>query len=324
MVNLQLITSREYLTELLTQIPKARRQISMVAMTVAIGDLTLPVYPLLLAACQRGVKVELVFDVYSRLYMADDYTGLRDFRQRRKLTEVWLRKLQEAGATIAFIGKIKVNPYKRRCHVKATVIDDTIFSFGGVNFTNGAFKNTDYMLTDKDQKTADSLVELVHQIGTEPPYEDQSIQLSDTTTVLYDAGVPKKSIIYETACDLAEQAEKILYVSQMAPSGRLAELINAKNNVCYFCRPSQQVFPDGAGLFIDQHRYGTKNNYKGKKYIHAKFMLFEMPDGNKALVSGSNNFSWRGVAFGTKEIAVCSTDAKLWRQLYEFMQQSVV
>jgi len=57
--------------------------------------------------------------------------------------------------------------------------------------------------------------------------------------------------------------------------------------------------------------------------LHAKFMLFELKDGTKTLVSGSHNFSERGVRYGTQEIAIRSTDEKLWEQLYDFLKTSV-
>jgi hypothetical protein len=46
-------------------------------------------------------------------------------------------------------------------------------------------------------------------------------------------------------------------------------------------------------------------------------MLFELNDGSKVVLSGSHNFSWRGVAFGTKEIALQSSDPALWRRLHD-------
>ena len=76
-------------------------------------------------------------------------------------------------------------------------------------------------------------------------------------------------------------------------------------------------------MIIDQKRFGMQSRYWQPRYLHAKFILFEMPDGSKALLSGSNNFSWRGVAYGTKEIALYSTDAMLWQQLHAFLQQHI-
>jgi hypothetical protein len=109
----------------------------------------------------------------------------------------------------------------------------------------------------------------------------------------------------------------------MCPSGRLAKLLNSTNNVCYFIRPSQVDPPSNLALIFDKARFGIKNHYKGKGYIHAKFILTEGNDGSKHIISGSNNFSWRGIAFGTKEIAVHSTDATLWQTFYDYMQDKI-
>jgi phosphatidylserine/phosphatidylglycerophosphate/cardiolipin synthase-like enzyme len=323
MSDFELRKTEAYFTDLLAAIPKAHRRITIVAMTGLWGGRMNELQTLLLAAAQRGVTVRLVFDIYSKLYIAERYKGWGGFRRRQRETEALNEELRASGAEVIYIQKIGLNPFRRRCHVKLAAIDDHAYTFGGINFHATAFDNADYMFRSHDAALARWLHDLGHQLAHGLPAEDIVLNLDASHWLLYDAGVPQKSVIYRRACELAAEATKIYYVSQMAPSGTLAKLLNATENISYFCRPSQPHFPSNVGLFADQHRYHTQNHYKRGRYLHAKFMLFEMKDGTKALVSGSNNFSWRGIAYGTKEIAMYSTDVDLWNQLYHFMQEEI-
>jgi hypothetical protein len=73
----------------------------------------------------------------------------------------------------------------------------------------------------------------------------------------------------------------------------------------------------------DEQKYRIRNRYKGEKMIHAKAMLLEMPSGRKVVLSGSHNFNYRGVSFGTQEICLYSTNKKLWDDLQAFIRRRV-
>jgi hypothetical protein len=73
----------------------------------------------------------------------------------------------------------------------------------------------------------------------------------------------------------------------------------------------------------DKLKYRLHNSYTRPTYLHAKFILFELRDGTKALVAGSNNFNWDGVSYGTQEIALYSTDEALWQTFYDYLSTKV-
>jgi cardiolipin synthase len=52
-------------------------------------------------------------------------------------------------------------------------------------------------------------------------------------------------------------------------------------------------------------------------------MLFEMPDGQKIALTGSHNFSYTGVNFGTREVALETSDPDIYRQLEDFYETNV-
>lgn len=323
-VPVKFISAADYHRALLEQIPKAKKRIVIHAMVVLWQQYTEDILGLLYPALARGVEVRIVGDMYSK-FTANMPKFVRSDKGSRWGHTIALNSdLQSKGAHITYVGKLGFNPYKQRCHSKITIVDDTCFTFGGVNFYGGGFTYHDYMLEVHDKDIADRLHSLVRGIETFPRMTDITEKISDEHTLLFDGGTPGSSAIYDAACDVVASANKVYFVSQMCPSGRLAKLITQKQNECYFVRPTQAEPPSNLALIVDRARYGITNRYRGKRYIHAKFILGEDEDGSKWLVSGSNNFSWRGIAYGTKEIAVLSSDPDLWQAFYDYMQREII
>lgn len=312
-----------YYDALLKKLPKAKTRIVLAAMIILWGKKTDAVFAELEKAVNRGVRVHVLLDNYTRLQVRE-LSPRNLSRLRLKKTLLLLDELAQKGARVDFVGKLGINPFKGRCHVKITVIDDNSYSFGGLNFSDENFANSDYMLHSKSPEVADCLEQLADRIGaTTGPMPDAEVALSLAQSILFDGGQQESSIIFERAVILADQAKKVYFVSQMAPSGALAHALRATDTTYYFTRPEQMPVPSSWGQAFDQQRYRIANQYQLARYIHAKFMLFELQNGEKALLSGSNNFSYRGVAYGTKEIALYSTDTRLWRQLYNFFEAHI-
>jgi phosphatidylserine/phosphatidylglycerophosphate/cardiolipin synthase-like enzyme len=309
-----------YIKALLASIPGAQKRVIIQSGDLRWGRHLSAFLPLLVDARHRGVEVRIIGDMYSKYLGTVPHPNRGESPAWKDVVKV-NTSLREQDIPVIYIGKLGINPFKRRLHSKITIVDDRIFTFGGVNFSEGALRNRDYMLDMTDPILADRLYRLVRQIEKNQPgpLPDIEEQLGGEATLLYDGGTPKQSIIYETACRLVSTAKKVYYVSQMSPSGKLAKLITNTDNECYFIRFKQTDPPDNLGLWFDQTRYRIKNLYKGETYIHAKFILTEDQNGSKHVISGSHNFSWRGVAWGTKEIAVHATDEQLWHAFYTFL-----
>ena len=324
MVDFELLGAEDYYKALLTEVPNAKKRIVIAAMVVLWGERSAPIFIMLKDAIKRGVKVTILLDNYTRLPALYGLSPKSSRRERIKQTMHALEELSKLGAHVYCFGKIGFPPYKGRCHVKVTIIDDTSYSFGGVNFYDQAFAFTDYMFKSEQPKVADCLEQLVERIGrTHPPLLDGEVPILKGTTILFDGGRPKRSLIYERACELAARAKRVHYLSQMTPSGQLAQLLHETNSVVYTNRPEQMLPIDSLGQAFDLQRYRIENQYKGQDFLHAKFILFELPGDKKALLSGSHNYSYRGVGFGTQEIALYSTNAELWEQLHAFLQKQV-
>lgn len=321
---LRLITAVNYFDALLKDIPTAKKRIVINAMGILWGPQTEKLLPLLQNALERDVEVRIVGDIFSKLEANLPRLHRGDGTPKWSHTLAVNTELRDRGAHITYVGRIGLNPFKGRCHSKITIIDDTVYTFGGINFTSGSFANHDYMLTATNPQLAERLYLLVRDIEKDQRLMDINEPLEKAITLLFDGGTPDSSAIYDEACNLVAEAKKVYYVSQMCPSGRLAKLITATENYCYFNRSSQAEPPLNMALPVDRLLHRISNRYKGKTYIHAKFILCEGKDGSRRLLSGSNNFSWRGIAYGTKEIAISSSDSMLWDSFYSYMQEEVI
>lgn len=315
--------AQRYYDDLLAKLPHAKERIVLAAMFVVWDEVTDPIFREIEKALDRGVRVHILLDNYTRLGLMSNVGFLRTtWRVRFKKTLLELDQLQKKGARISYVGTIGINPFKGRCHVKITVVDNHSYSFGGINFSNEHLSNSDYMLYAHDADVADCLEQLVGHIAQAPTFlPDAEVAFGENATILFDGGEPRHSIIYSRAIELARESKRAFYVSQYAPSGALAQALGHIDTTYYFNSPEQMNVPARWGQAFDQQRYRVPNSYQLRKYIHAKFILFELKNGKYALVSGSNNFSYRGVAFGTKEIALYSTDKKLWQEFHSFIQR---
>lgn len=319
---MQFLTAQQYYQQLLQQIPQAKKRIVIAAMIIQVDDATQPIFDAIVHAMQRGVEVLIVVDIYSKA-VRPRRLNHRQFGHVWHQTSKTFARLRELGAQVQVVGHLGLNPTRHRCHIKITIIDDQVYSFGGVNLSAGSFQNIDYMLATKNAQIANTLDNLVQRIALGQPMIDFEQQLDQHTTLLFDAGKRRRSIIYDYAYRLAAQAARIYSVSQMVPSGRLARVIKRTENENYFNHPWQAAKFLAIALIIDKIRTGLKNSYHRPIYLHAKFILAELPGGKKALVSGSHNLSWRGVVYATKEIAIYSTDPKLWADLKAYVDTAI-
>jgi phosphatidylserine/phosphatidylglycerophosphate/cardiolipin synthase-like enzyme len=288
------------------------------------GERTAPIFIMLQDALKRGVKVTILLDNYTRMRHLYGMHGKKG-AERLQQTFRTLEDLSALGAKVCSFGKIGFPPQKGRCHVKITVIDNKSYSFGGINFSDESFDFTDYMLASSSVQVADCLEQLVdHICRARPPLSNGEVKIDKDHSVLFDGGRLKHSIIYERACELTAQARRVYFASQMVPSGQLARLLHETEAKIFTNRPEQMDPIASLAQAFDQQKYRTHNSYTGEAYIHAKVILFELPGDKKVLLAGSNNFSYRGVAFGTQEIAMHATDADLWDRLYTFIDKRII
>ena len=304
----------DYFNKLKELIPNSKHRILIASMTFGVGQNLTPVFELIKAATARGVLVEMYFDAYDTSWRREE--AFKN-RVRARNTKKLVDELRGAGARIEYTGRVGLNPFSGRRHGKVTIIDDDVFSFGGVNMDEDSLDTTDYMLHTENTLLADKLANILRNYHLNSHDDDKILHIDSENTLLFDGGQPKHSVIYEQAVELANKSNFIYFSSRMCPSGPLAKSIVKTKSLCLYNKPGQSPFPTSLSIIIDQLKYGIKNSQKSTQYRHAKFMLFELNDGRKALITGSNNFNYRGIKYGTMETGLLSYDEKLWQSIHD-------
>lgn len=317
----RLLEPLAYVQDITKRIGRAKQRVVLFTHIISYDESTEALVDALCSAAKRGVKVEVAGDVYT-FGILGGYLSLPIFaNERLRRLRTMQHKLKQAGVNYRWIGQFGPFLFAGRTHVKWGVVDDNFYGFGGVNLYKQGIEITDYMLHLRD-------AELAHRIE----HEHDRIARADRNgrwyrshrfpstigTVYIDGGKPFNSLIYDRACELAEQASSILYVSQYCPTAKLGKILAAKKARLYFSRWQLIGGANRLLIRISMAVTGYKTLYTRSVYNHAKYIIYTMPDGSRVALSGSHNFVHGGVILGTREIALETRDPSVIAQLENF------
>lgn len=310
-----------YIQDITKRIGRAKRRIVLFTHIIAYDESTKALVDALCAAAKRGVTVEVAGDIYT-FGILGGYLSLPIVaNERLRRLRTMQHKLKQAGVNYRWIGQFGPFLFAGRTHVKWCVVDDDVYGFGGVNLYKQGVEIADYMLHVRDAELANNI-----------EHEHDRIARADRNgrwyrshhfpclvgTVYIDGGKPFNSLIYRRACELAEQASSILYVSQYCPTAKLGKILAAKQAKLYFSRWQLIGGANRALIRFSMALTGYKTLYTRSIYNHAKYIIYTMPDGSKVALSGSHNFVHGGVILGTREIALETRDPSIIAQLENF------
>lgn len=323
----QLLDAVSYVADLTARVSTAKRRVVVTSMIINDDPSTNALIIALMDAARRGVDVNVMFDTFTFREFGGYFNPLRRLKKRSREAIDTMKRLQVAGATVTLLGKnVVINPFAGVTHIKWSVVDSDCYAFGGVNlYHEGVHGATDYMIRTEDPALADDIVtqHTALQKNPYPIFKGYRGQ-SSIGSWFVDSGIRHESLIYSRALALTKKAESVLYVSQYSPSGPLANILQQKKNVeCYFNTPLNAPFPTSLMLWFDQKITGINSQYRHKKYLHAKFMIFTMPGGKKVALTGSHNFSFKGVVFGTREVALESDNPVIIEQIEDFFGEYI-
>ncbi len=324
----KLLLPLEYRRDAIRAIKSAKKRILLVAMVLTDDSSTDGLIDALNDAGMRGIDVKIAADIFTYGKYGGHFRPYKFFVKQSRATTAMVRRLEKNGVKFTWLGRFALMPFTGRNHMKCLVVDDTVYSFGGVNIDQESFENNDLMFKCPDVQLANQVYDIIMRIieadDDNFAYRSNSFSYGKQSTILIDGGLQGDSIIFRRACELAKQASHITYVSQYGPTGKLARILRHKKVAMYFNAPQDarefnNRFIIRFGLFF--HRFPTL--YKKHKYLHAKFIIFTMPSGEKVAITGSYNFIWGAVIFGTREIALETTDTKIIKQLEVFLTHHV-
>lgn len=313
-----------YVTDAAKHIRNAKTRVSFLSMVVAEDHATDELIDALAEAAERGVTVEAAADVFTYREVGGFVWPIRYRTKQSRATTSVSKRFAKSGVKFTWLGRTHSLIFSGRTHIKWCVVDDTVYSFGGVNLYQKGIENYDYMFKIQDNELADKLIDEYHRLARADAggyaYRSHSFMHGDDT-ILIDGGFFGDSIIYRRACKLAADAKNVTIVSQYCPTGKLSRLLKKTNSKIYFNRPENATgfnrIAIKAGMFLT----GNKTLYKQTRYLHAKLMLFDMNDGRHIAITGSHNFSNAGVILGTREIALQTENPETIAALKKFVKE---
>jgi cardiolipin synthase len=322
----KLILPQAYVESATKQIRQATKRVAILAMVLVHDHTTDELIEALCEAAQRGVEVTVAADSFTYTDFQGSYipTTYRSKRVREAMD--MQKKIRSAGAQFHWLGRLSLIAFSGRTHIKWCVVDDTVYSFGGVNLDQQSLSNTDYMFVVENEALASRILaehkRIINVDQSGHAYRSHRFGDEDNM-VLLDGGFMGDSIIYRRACYWAERASKVTLVSQYCPTGKLSRLLKKTDSDLYFNHWTNAGLLNRLvirfGMFSSKHT----TSYHRRPYLHAKFIIFTMPDGSKVAITGSHNFVRAGVFLGTREVALETTNKKIIKQLELFFTQHV-
>lgn len=322
----RMLSPREYIDEATRLINSATVRVSLVTMIITHDDSTNKLIEALTNAAKRGVKVDVAADMFTYTELSGQFIPSHYYSKKVRSATRTANQLTAAGANFHWLGRVSLTTFSERTHIKWCVVDNAVLSFGGVNTYKEAVENTDYMFEIHDSDLADHLLKEHHKIVRSDKgnfaYKSHEFA-SKWGAVLIDGGLVGNSIIYKRACELAEQSESVLLVSQYCPTGKLSKLLKKTDSALYF-NPWQNATGFNRliiriGTYFSHH----SSLYKRRAYLHSKFMIFTLRNGEKIAITGSHNFVRSGVLLGTREIALETTKPAIINKLEKFFEDQV-
>ena len=324
-----LLPSKEFMQDLTQQISGAKHRIAIVTTVFRNDNPQIDeLVTQLCAAAQRGVAVSFCADTYTYLEPNGPWRHLLKDQSAQAYRAIRTeRRLKSAGVKYRWLGRNANFGVMGRTHSKWCIVDNTVYSFGGVNLYGMGTENADYMFKITNAKLADALHERHLQIikadkGSHAG-KNRSIALNSSTKIIFDGGIPFHSEIYDRANELARQAKEILFVSQYCPTGKLAKTLQGKKARLYFnhweAASALNTFVIKAGMRSSKF----ETLYKREPYLHAKFIIFTMPGGAKIALTGSHNFQTGGVVLGTRELCMETTSPEIIASLENFFKHYI-
>lgn len=323
---MEIYTPKEYAQALIEDVENAKHRIILFSHIIGYDASTKKLIAALCKAAERGVHVEVAGDIFTYGILGGWRSVLLKPDKRIHALRAMSKRFKDSGIKFDWIGQLGPILFAGRMHLKWCVVDDMVYSFGGINLYEDGLSHADYMLGIRDAELGDHIIKEHEKIVRDSrmgkvhrSYQFESLH----GTVLVDGGKIGDSIIYKRACELAREAKDITFVSQYCPTGKLGKIMQVKGAKLYF---SPWMLAHGVNRFlirVSMASTGYQTLYKRKKYIHAKCIIYKMPDGHKVALTGTHNYVRAGVALGTREIVLETADTHIIDQLEGFLEEYI-
>ena len=227
------------------------------------------------------------------------------------------------------------NPFGGRSHIKFTVINNLVY-IGGCNLDS--VRQIDVMAAWEDAASADFLDGLANRLlaagSAKSAFagEDGLREIGQDVSLMWDAGVRGRSLIYQRALKLIDEAqERIFFTCQYFPTKEIGTRLNqaykrgVKVKIVYN-HPANHNWRNTVlfrGVLAGERRRLPAEFFEHpvrppKSYLHAKVLATE-----RAAILGSHNLVEPGINFGTAEIAMLVEDTAFSQSLTQAVERQL-
>ncbi len=336
-MNLQI--PNDFHKDLIHEINSAKKEIYIESMIFESGEILDEIVDSLISAAQRGVKVKVIRDWISQVYVKDELPIFVI-----PFTEFWRKAKKVHARNLEIIKKlsetsnidITVNNKKKflnlffsffgRNHMKLYVVDNLCW-IGGINLSDKSFEKIDFVVKIDNSNLTQEIINVFENNFENKKIYDFNKIIGDVD-VLVDGGKRGSSIIYKEAIEIISSAKtQIIFMSQFIPDGKILEKIleKAREGINIYVITSNS--DNGIFTKYPQRYFYLKflkkiKNFSNIKLIHLeKHVHVKLIDvDNSRLIFGSHNFVMPGVRFGTKEIALKTKNSELNRQIDDYLR----
>ena len=184
----KLLLPEQYLKQATTEIKKAKKRIVFMALMITDNEITDDFIFELGNAAERGVDVQIAADIFTYGELGGHFVPFKFFTRQSRDTTSMVRELTSKRVKFNWLGRFSATPFSGRTHMKALVVDDIVFSFGGVNLYDESIANTDYMFICHDSRLADDIAHEFGQItkADKGNYAYRSHKFSYGENIIYD------------------------------------------------------------------------------------------------------------------------------------------
>ncbi len=327
----EVLSPLQFIKDFSEEAKNAKERVWTQSMVFQTGTGTSVIENSLIMAAKRKVDARRTRDYFTNIEMRKVNSDKKEeilFQDRDSR-----KKMREAGVLLTTTNKTffaDVFPFFWRNHTKVHIVDNVAW-IGGVNLRDDHYDRADFVVKIKNPEVVSALAMLFVQVNKNRPLKDYKKKINDEFTLWVDRGSIGKSIIYERAEQMVDQAQKsIRFISQLPPSGKLLhEMIKSADRGVRVCLvlPSYQYVNRVSFPF---NKLAQFENWRLARAVsgHEKNMNIVRFEGNNGLVHGkmivtdeknalwgSHNFARSGVMAGTQEADLETTNPLLIKKL---------
>lgn len=340
---LVLLNDEQYKDTLRRLIPQAKDRVWIQTMTFD-GDGAFPEFQgLFNGAADRGVDTRYTVDMFHKMFVGDSLyyfphvtqAKRKEVRESKAGRREALADMESHGVQVTVTNppqniKERLNPGRGRNHRKMAIIDDVAFMGDQHHFVTHSQPGT--MTEVTDPILVDGLAKLYESADQGRGGDDYELVSSDGSSLLVDAGIPRRSLIMDRAKTAIEGAQSsIKMTNQHTSDGELVVGIQAAQDngvtgTLFVGNPQLLDFPlswmfDTRSQLLS-HRQGISvPTLETPDWIHSNILLVDEGLPTAQAIMGTRCYSDTIADWASQEVAIHTTNPDYIAQVGDHLRR---